>query len=103
MAILLLIIIVIILLIFLSGQVLESVGEALGAIATMIVAIIKGIIYLIKKLISREKDKKVTVHCPCSNSFQAKPKKKNGWIVECPRCGRKLRVDTSKKKIGKKS
>lgn len=94
----LLIIIVIILLIFLGGWLLEGLGEAIGIIAVAVTYISKGIVRLIKKLLPNKKSKKVVVFCPCSNSFKAEPKPEDGWIVRCPKCGKKLRVDTSKKK-----
>lgn len=93
----LLIIIVIILLIFLGGKFLEEIGKLIEIIATAIGYAIKGIILLIKKLVNRT-NKKVIAYCPCSNSFQAEPKREEGWLVQCPKCGRTLRVDTSKKK-----
>ena len=99
MAVILLIIIVIILLIFLGGKLLEDIGELLGLIVAGIGYAIKGVVVLIKKLIHRKnKPKKVIAYCPCSNSFEAEPKREDGWIVRCPKCGRALRVDTSKKK-----
>jgi hypothetical protein len=105
MTVLLLIIIVIILLIFLGGKILEELGKLLEFIVTAIAYIIKGIVLLIKKLVKRRgkpkaepEVKKVIAYCPCSNSFPAEPRKENGWLVQCPACGRTLRVDTSKKK-----
>lgn len=103
MTVLLLIIIVIILSIFLGGKILEELGKLLEFIVTAIAYIIKGIIHLIKKLVQRkrtraEEPKQVIAYCPCSYSFPAEPRKENGWLVQCPRCGRTLRVDTSKKK-----
>lgn len=104
MTILLLIIIVIILLIFLGGKLLEDIGELLGLIVTGIGYVIKGVVVLIKKLISRKKSpKKVIAYCPCSNSFEAEPRREDGWLVQCPKCRRTLRVDTSKKKGQKTS
>lgn len=78
MTTLLLIIIVVILLIFLGGKLLEEIGQLIGIIVAAIGCAIKGIIVLIKKLMNR-KDKKVIVYCPCSNSFQAEPKREDGW------------------------
>lgn len=96
MTTLLLIIIVVILLIFLGGKFLEEIGKVLEFIATAIGYAIKGIILLIKKLVKR-KNKRIIVYCPCSNNFQAEPKREDGCLVQCPKCGRTLRVDTSKK------
>lgn len=104
MTTILLIIIVIILLIFLGGKLLEDIGELLGHIVTGIGYVIKGIVILIKKLISRKKKpKKVIAYCPCSNSFEAEPRQEDGWLVQCPKCRRTLRVDTSKKNRQKTS
>lgn len=99
MTVLLLIIIVIILSIFLGGKILEEIGKLLEFIVTAIGYIIKGIVHLIRKLAARNRElKKVIAYCPCSYSFPAEPRKENGWLVQCPNCGRTLRVDTSKKK-----
>ena len=94
----LLIIIVIILLIFLGGWLLEGLAGAIAIIAVVATYISKGIICLIKKLLPNKKLKKVVVFCPCSNSFKAEPKKEDEWIVQCPKCGKKLRVNTEKNK-----
>lgn len=99
MTVLLLIIIVVILSIFLGGKVLEDIGKLLELIVTGIGYVIKGIVILIKKIISgKKRPKKVIAYCPCSNSFETEPRQENGWLVRCPKCGRTLRVDISKKK-----
>lgn len=91
----LLIIIVVILLIFLGGKFIEDLAE-------LIALIIAGIVGIKRKITKRKttgtgKPKKVKVYCLCSHSFQAEPKQENGWIVQCPACGRNLRVDTREK------
>ncbi|MDD3229158.1 MAG: hypothetical protein PHE09_08055 [Oscillospiraceae bacterium] len=93
----LLIIIVVILLIFLSGKIIEDLGGAIGFITAAVAHIIKGLVHLIKRLKPKKVPKKVIVYCPCSNSFQAEPKEEDGWIVQCPKCGKKLRVNTNQK------
>lgn len=98
MAEILLIIIVIILLIFLSGKIINALIEGAAIFAVIFGYLTKGIIWLIRKVIPKRKAKVVTVFCPCSHNFKAEPRKKNGWIVQCPKCGKNLRVDTSKKK-----
>jgi Zn finger protein HypA/HybF involved in hydrogenase expression len=97
----LLIIIVIILLIFLSGKIIQAFAEGAGTLVVFFAYIAKGFLWLIRKIIPRRKAKVVTVFCPCSHSFRATPSKKNNWIVQCPKCGKNLRVDTSKKKAVK--
>ena len=98
MVVILLIVIVIILLIFLSGQILEAIGDAISAIAILIVGVVKSIIYLVKKTLANKRRKTVIVTCPCSTVFKTQPKEEDGWIVNCPKCGKRLRVDMSKKK-----
>lgn len=98
MAVILLIIIIGILLIFLSGKIIAGLAEGTGAIVALLAYIAKGVISLIQKIIPKKKLTKVTVFCPCSHSFIAEPKKNNGWIVNCPKCGKALRVNINKKK-----
>jgi len=93
MTTILLIIIVVILLVFLAGKLLED----LGGLIALVIAAIAGI----KRKMTTRKEKRVMVHCPCSNNFQAEPRKENRWIVQCPKCGQKLRVDTSKNRKNK--
>lgn len=94
----LLAIITVILLIFLSGKIITALAEGAGMLAVFFAYITKGVLWLIPKIIPQRKSKVVTVFCPCSHNFRAEPRKKNGWIVQCPKCGKNLRVDTSKKK-----
>lgn len=96
----LLIIIAVILLFFLIGKIIRDVGEGVGAIAVAIAYLAKGIKSLLNKL--KRKKRIVTVHCPFGHDFEASPRKKDNWIVQCPECGRKLRVDLEKGKEEKK-
>lgn len=96
------IILVVILLIFLGAKIIQAIGEtvAFAAVGTAYTA--KGIKVLIQKHKAKKAPRKVIVHCPCSHDFEATPRKEDGWNVQCPICGKNLRVDTSKKKKAKK-
>lgn len=42
------------------------------------------------------REPKVSVSCPCGNEFQGRPHAHKGFVLVCPKCGQKLRADTSK-------
>ena len=42
------------------------------------------------------REPKVSVSCPCGNEFQGRPHAHKGFVLVCPKCGRKLRANTSK-------
>lgn len=45
--------------------------------------------------------KKVEVTCRCGKKFTAHPNRMRKWIVTCPYCSTKCRVDTRRKTITK--
>ena len=95
-----LIIIAVILLIFLIGKIVRDIGEGVGVIAVGIAYVVKGIKNLFSKI--KRKKRTVIVHCPFGHDFEATPRKKDNWFVQCPECGRNLRVDLEKGKEEKK-
>ena len=42
------------------------------------------------------REPKVSVSCPCGNEFQGRPHAHKGFVLVCPKCGQKLRANTSK-------
>lgn len=42
------------------------------------------------------REPKVSVSCPCGNEFQGRPHAHKGFVLVCPKCGKKLRANTSK-------
>lgn len=42
------------------------------------------------------REPKVSVSCPCGNEFQGRPHAHKGFVLICPKCGQKLRANTSK-------
>ena len=42
------------------------------------------------------REPKVSVSCPCGNEFQGRPHAYKDFILLCPKCGQKLRANTSK-------
>ena len=45
--------------------------------------------------------RKVEVTCRCGRKFTARPNRMRKWIVTCPHCSTKCRVDTRRKTITK--
>ena len=42
------------------------------------------------------REPKVSVSCPCGNEFLGRPHAHKGFVLVCPKCGQKLRANTSK-------
>lgn len=47
-------------------------------------------------VIAALREPKVSVSCPCGNEFQGRPHAHKGFVLVCPKCGQKLRANTSK-------
>lgn len=101
----LIILVAIIVVVIVGGAILDSIGNVLG------LSLFAGA-NIIKKIRARRERKKaekaaassdapgpvqIEISCPCSEKFRVNIKKPGGALMfTCPKCGQKLRVDTSK-------
>lgn len=100
----LIILVVILIVIVVGGAVLEAVGNMLGLTTFAGASIVKRIRdRRARKLAERAAaaadpaPTRIEISCPCSEKFQVIIKKPGGsMFFTCPKCGQKLRVDTSK-------
>lgn len=103
--IILIILVGIIVVILIGGALLEGIGSLLGVTLFAGANIVKR---LRDRRIRKNAEKaarasadpgprRIEVSCPCSEKFQVVIKKPGGALFfTCPKCGQKLRVDTSK-------
>ena len=103
--VILIILVGIIVVILIGGALLEGIGSLLG------VTLFAGA-HIVRRLRDRRARKnaekaaraaadpgprRIEISCPCSEKFQVVVKKPGGALFfTCPKCGQKLRVDTSK-------